>query len=88
MFQFPPSRRLVLWIQTRIPEVDSGGFPHSEIPGSKPAYGSPRLIAVNHVLHRLLVPRHPPYTLFSLTVPLKIVLLCLATFLFDCQRTT
>ena len=41
-------------------------FPHSEIHGSKPAYGSPWLIAVNHVLHRLLVPRHPPYALSSL----------------------
>nr|ADM94927.1 hypothetical protein [uncultured Atribacterota bacterium] len=70
MFQFPPCRLLVLWIQTRIPEVCSGGFPHWEIPGSQPAYGSPRLIAVNHVLLRLLVPRHPPYTLFNLTVSL------------------
>ena len=70
MFQFPPSRLLTLCIQIRIPEVCSGGFPHWEIPGSKPAYGSPGLIAVNHVLHRLLVPRHPPYTLFNLTVSL------------------
>ena len=68
MFQFPPFRLLTLCIEVRIPEVYSGGFPHWEIPGSKPAYGSPRLIAVNHVLHRLLVPRHPPYTLFNLTV--------------------
>jgi hypothetical protein len=27
----------------------------------------PRLIAAYHALHRLLVPRHPPYTLSSLT---------------------
>ena len=43
------------------------GFPHSEIPGSKPACGSPRLIAACHVLHRLSSPRHPPCTLNSLT---------------------
>ena len=43
------------------------GFPHSEILGSKPACGSPRLIAANHVLHRFPVPRHPPCTLSSLT---------------------
>ena len=43
------------------------GFPHSDIPGSKPACGSPRLIAAYHVLHRLLVPRHPPCALSSLT---------------------
>jgi hypothetical protein len=43
------------------------GFPHSEIPGSTPACGSPRLIAASHVLHRLLTPRHPPCALTSLT---------------------
>jgi hypothetical protein len=43
------------------------GFPHSEIPGSVPACGSPRLIAACHVLHRLSAPRHPPCTLRSLT---------------------
>ena len=36
------------------------GLPHSEILGSKPARGSPRLFAACHVLHRLLAPRHPP----------------------------
>ena len=35
------------------------GLPHSEIPGSKLVDSSPRLIAVFHVLHRLLMPRHP-----------------------------
>ena len=44
------------------------GFPHSDIHGSKPAYGSPWLFAVNHVLRRLLVPRHSPCALISLIV--------------------
>ena len=44
------------------------GFPHSDIHGSKPAYGSPWLFAVNHVLLRLLVPRHSPCALISLIV--------------------
>jgi hypothetical protein len=35
-------------------------LPHSEIPGSKPARGSPGLVAACHVLRRLLAPRHPP----------------------------
>ena len=39
--------------------MEGGGFPHSDIRGSKPADGSPRLIAVCRVLHRLMVPRHP-----------------------------
>jgi hypothetical protein len=44
----------------------AGGLPHSEIHGSTPARGSPWLIAACHVLHRLLVPRHPPNALLSL----------------------
>ena len=43
-----------------------GGLPHSDIHGSTPARGSPWLFAACHVLHRLLVPRHPPNALLSL----------------------
>ncbi len=43
-----------------------GGFPHSEIRGSKLVRSSPRLIAAYHVLHRLSAPRHPPDTLMAL----------------------
>ena len=43
-----------------------GGFPHSEIVGSKPILGLPTLIAEYHVLHRLLLPRHPPNALLAL----------------------
>src|SRR5262245_3510859 len=39
------------------------GLPHSEIHGSKSARLSPRLFAACYVLHRLLVPRHPPNAL-------------------------
>ena len=44
-----------------------GEFPHSEISGSKFTYNSPKHIAVCCVLHRLLMPRHPPYALINLT---------------------
>ena len=44
----------------------SSGFPHSDIHGSKPIPGSPWLNAGYHVLHRLLLPRHPPNALFAL----------------------
>jgi hypothetical protein len=44
----------------------SGGFPHSDIPGSQGALASPGLIAECHVLHRLLLPRHPPNALIAL----------------------
>ena len=42
------------------------GFPHSEISGSTPVCGSPKLFAAYHVLHRLPSPRHPPCALSSL----------------------
>ena len=48
-----------------ITEIE-GGFPHSEIRGSKLVRSSPRLIAAYHVLHRLSAPRHPPNTLKAL----------------------
>ena len=40
-----------------------GGFPHSEILGSRDVCSSPRLIAACRVLLRLPVPRHPPCAL-------------------------
>ena len=58
---------LKLCIGLRIPEVCSGRFPHSEISGSMDICSSPKLFAAYHVFHRLLVPRHPPYALFSIT---------------------
>jgi hypothetical protein len=48
--------------------INQGGFPHSDIPGSKVVCTSPGLIAAYRVLHRLLAPRHSPYTLSSLTI--------------------
>ena len=44
----------------------SVGLPHSDIFGSKPILGSPKLFAEYHVFHRLLLPRHPPDALFLL----------------------
>ena len=51
--------------KSRSSEIE-GGFPHSEIRGSKLVRSSPRLIAAYHVLHRLSAPRHPPNTLKTL----------------------
>ena len=55
-----------LCIHHTVTEVCSARFPHSEISGSTDICSSPLLIAAYHVLHRLLVPRHPPYALYSL----------------------
>ena len=57
-----------LWIGVWILEVCSSGFPHSDISGSMDICSSPKLFAAYHVFHRLLVPRHPPCALTTLTV--------------------
>ena len=56
-----------LWIQCTVTEVFSAGFPHSDICGSSDICSLPQLFAAYHVFLRLLVPRHPPCALFSLT---------------------
>ena len=64
MFQFRRFPSHTYLIQYGIP---CGGFPHSEISGSKLICSSPKLIAAYHVLHRLLMPRHSPCALCNLT---------------------
>ena len=58
---------LNLCVGLRMAEVCSAGFPHSDISGSQDICSSPKLFAAYHVFHRLLVPRHPPYALSSMT---------------------
>jgi hypothetical protein len=48
-------------------DVTLTGFPHSESSGSKLISSSPKIFAGIRVLHRLLMPRHPPAALNSLT---------------------
>src|SRR5579875_4063266 len=63
-----PGLPSVLYVfKYRYCSITSSGFPHSEISGSKPTYSSPKHIGVSPVLHRLLVPRHPPCALCNLT---------------------
>ena len=76
MFQFRRFPSCTYLIQCRIP---FGGFPHSEISGSMLICSSPKLIAACHVFHRLLMPRHSPCTLYSLTF-------CLVTFWFSNKK--
>ena len=68
MFQFSGSTSVHLCVQCTVLGYCPSGFPHSEICGSIPIYGSPQLIAVSHVLLRLLMPRHSPCALISLTI--------------------
>src|SRR5580692_10984194 len=44
------------------------GFPIRTPSDHSPVAGSPRIIAGSNVLHRLLVPRHPPCALINLTL--------------------
>ena len=73
LISFPPGTEMVHFPgfassqKRRCSDITRNGFPHSEIHGSKPAYGSPWLIAANHVLPRFPAPRHPLYALSSLT---------------------
>jgi hypothetical protein len=66
MFQFPGFASLHYVFMQRYPLP--GGLPHSDTHGSTPARGSPWLFAACHVLHRLLVPRHPPNALLILVL--------------------
>ena len=67
MFQFRRFPTYTYFIQCTLSEYCSDGFPHSEICGSMLMCSSPQLIAACHVLHRLLMPRHSPCALISLT---------------------
>ena len=51
-----------------IRDLQSRGFPHSDIHGLTLVCNSPWLFAAYHVLHRLREPRHPPYALFPLPI--------------------
>ena len=69
MFQFPRCASIRLCVQRMVTGLHPVGLPHSEIPGSKPVCGSPRLIAACRVLLRPRAPRHPPYALLFLGRP-------------------
>ena len=68
MFQFRAFPSYDYLIHRTIPEYCSGVLPHSEISGSTLICSSPKLFAACHVLLRLLMPRHSPCALISLTI--------------------
>ena len=57
----------MLCIHIWMARVFLAGFPHSDTCGSAGICPSPQLFAACRVFHRLLVPRHPPCALNSLT---------------------
>ena len=72
---------IYLWIQYMIHKLLLCGLLHSDICGSMFAYNSPQLFAVNHVLLRFPMPRHPPCALLSFTICFLILLFLRITFL-------
>ena len=62
---FPP---YTYGFSIRSMDMSPWGFPHSDICGSRLICSSPQLFAAYHVFLRLLVPRHPPCALISLTI--------------------
>ena len=68
MFQFRRFPAYAYLIQRTLTEYCSAGFPHSVICGSMLMCSSPQLIAACHDLLRLLMPRHSPCALISLTL--------------------
>ena len=75
MFQFRAFPPYTYFIQCTVHRYCLCGFPHSEISGSMLICSSPKLIAACHVLRRLLMPRHSPCALYSLTLRDILVLL-------------
>ena len=76
MFHFPTFPPTALYIQTEVAGHYSGlfrGFPIRTSPDQSSFTSSPGLIAGYNVLHRLLVPRHPPIALSSLSHTTKML---------------
>ena len=67
MFQFRAFPSYGYFIHRTILEYCSSVLPHSDISGSSLICSSPKLFAACRVLHRLLMPRHSPCALISLT---------------------
>ena len=68
MFQFPGFASQDLCIQSRDTALAPVGFPIRTSPDQSLVADSPKLFAGSNVLHRLQLPRHPPYALIRLTI--------------------
>ena len=69
MFHFPAFPPHTLYIQMRVTPliIRVPGYPIRTSSDHSSVDNSPRPIAVSHVLHRLLMPRHPPCALTHFT---------------------
>src|SRR2546423_2465556 len=67
MFQFPEFAPYRLYIQRQVTASLQQGFPIQKSSDQRLFASFPKLIAGYHVFRRFSMPRHPPYTLSSLT---------------------
>ncbi len=95
MFQFRRFPTYDYFIHHRLLNLLLSGFPHSDTHGSMAAFAYPWLFADCCVLRRLLVPRHSPCALCSLTLVLfftrhfsKIVVYPILSFSISCFHFT
>ncbi len=89
MFQFPPLASWPYGFRPGYPGFTRMGCPIQASPGLSSLGSSPELIAAFHAFRRLLVPRHPPYALNSLTTNKSWLLTTMKTVTrFDCQRAS
>ena len=68
MVHFPAYLSDGLCVHPPVAVIQTTGLPHSDICGSSVVGTSPQLFAAIRVLRRLAAPRHPPWTLFHLTI--------------------
>ena len=76
MFHFPTFPLPALYIQAGVTRSQNAwrGFPIRKSSDRSSIISSPRLIADFYVLHRLQMPRHPPFALRNLTTKIKIAI--------------
>ena len=86
MFQFRRFPSYTYFVQCRMTGYCPAGLPHSEICGSKDICSSPQLIAACHVLLRLLMPRHSPCALSSLTFVESVLLILTRSWIMQAPQ--
>ncbi len=87
-FSSPSSRPPGYGFTRRRSRITGIRLPYSGIPGLTSVCDYPGLIAAYHALLRLLMPRHPPYTLSSLTPRFFSGNCSGYRSVFNCQRAT
>ena len=86
MFQFRAFPSYSYLIHRTILRYCLSVFPHSEISGSSLICSSPKLFAACHVLHRLLMPRHSPCALISLTLKMVLTIFWFSLRIMQAQQ--